>query len=1368
MMRFILLFVLVQIAICAIAFNVHTTERFSFKNISVEDGLSNLNITSFCEDDLGYIWIGTRRGLNRFNGYEFTYFFYDADDESSLAANNINAIYHDGKGKIFIGSQGGLNCYDNNTGEMTRLFPGLTGSIVSISSHQGIVYLASLNNGIYRFCPDSMILQRVGSNWDQGLMIGSIFFDRNGVLWTALLNGHGLALYDYKSDVFNFFKNNLISDNHSINSVNSIKQISDKNLMLATKHGLFYFNLENLVFTDLPDFAELTAAVGADEVTIVFEYPEGQFWAGTKNYGLFSYNHLSAKLFHYYNDVVEAPIIHTYNTYYIDRQQNLWMGSFDSGIDVYFPRLKRFNFDNDLNKLTRYDFITNILKDHDDHLVITTRKRGFYRYDISERNHKVYTPENSGLRYPHIRSITIDSQNRYWIGMESNLQIFNVNQNSFIDVEIPHPISSITTMHYTNGKVFAGTSHHGIMVFDMNGNVIFRNLIYGQNIPRIMQLNDSQILFISYAQGLYYMDINNFNISKIAIDGLVNSQDVYGAVTAHTDSDGHIWLGTYNFGLIRIDKELNSVISFGIDDGLPSTDVLAIEEDELNNLWLSTSYGLARIDRYSYDIRSYSFKDGLKNYQFHEKASYKDDKGVIYFGGNSGLTYFDPEEMKSEYSEPPVVILENFQVSFKDVTPGSDEKLLQQAVAYINNIKLNHTQKNFSIGYVAFDYLNADALEYYYMMEGLDNEWNYVGKQRQISFSNLRRGLYTFKVKALNNEGLWSDEPAILTIRVVPAPWFSNIAWVIYCLVLFSVVLIFSRMYIKATLAEERLGLEKSEHEREKEINNMKRRFFTNIAHEFRTPLTLLKAIFKQLTLQSGLTSSVNEYVQMGGLNVERLLKLVNQLLTFKMMESDVLNLWIKKANLNTFIQSIIKDFTILAGEKGVKMHFLEDDEYEIYYDTDILEKVLINLLSNAIKHSPKGGVIDVIVKKNCRESVVHTYIQQANSNQILAINYIEITVSDQGDGIPDEEIKYIFERYKHSKENPERQLVDHSSIGIGLNFTRKLVELHKGFIRVENNPNEGASFSFVIPADNTPYESEMIASLHTEDSEQINDVQLTVTSVSNIQPNFNNTILVIEDDPQLNSFLRDSIKRYYKVITAFNGEDGLQIIKRKQPDLVVSDVVMPKMDGLELLKLVKESDEYCHILFILLSSRNEISAQIEGLKTGADVYVGKPFDMDFLIHTIDSQLKNRDRIHKIFLRGKMPEFKESEGNQVAMQFLARLNEILENDLSNSGLDMTYLADKLNMSRSSLYRKFVCLTSLTPIAYVRKYRINKAIELMNNYDYTIREVSDMVGFSSAAYFSTAFKQEKDISPSEYAAQQKEKFRIDTNNDLRTD
>jgi DNA-binding response OmpR family regulator len=319
--------------------------------------------------------------------------------------------------------------------------------------------------------------------------------------------------------------------------------------------------------------------------------------------------------------------------------------------------------------------------------------------------------------------------------------------------------------------------------------------------------------------------------------------------------------------------------------------------------------------------------------------------------------------------------------------------------------------------------------------------------------------------------------------------------------------------------------------------------------------------------------------------------------------------------------------------------------------------------------------------------------LNQQIKEQILAVNYIEITVTDQGSGIPDDEINYIFDRYKHSKENPEKHLVDHSSIGIGLNFTRKLVELHKGFIRVENNPNDGASFSFVIPADNAPYEPEIISSLHTDDPEQISDVQFTVASISNIQPNFNNTILVIEDDPQLNSFLRDSIKRYYKVITAFNGEDGLQIIKKKQPDLVVSDVVMPKMDGLELLKLVKESDDYCHILFVLLSSRNEISAQIEGLKTGADVYVGKPFDMDFLIHTIDSQLKNRDRIHKIFLRGKMPEFKESEGNQVAMQFLARLNEILENDIANTNLDMTFLADKLKMSKSSLYRKF-CLPNI--------------------------------------------------------------------------
>lgn len=1334
-----------------------TPDVLTFKNLSINDGLSNLNVTAIVEDNLGYMWIGTRRGLNRFNGYEFDHFFIDADDPSSLPSNNINTLYTANDGVIYIGTTNGLGFYDNRIDKIDRLFPGFSGSIVDIKSHNNYIYIGSQRGGIFRFHKEIRELERIGHNWDPELHVNTLYIDPDGLLYATFAEGKGFAIYDDQSKSFDFYTYDEKSEKPNSNSFTWIFQAADNLLMLGATNGIYYFDKIERTFVWPDEFASFTESLEGIGVNILFQYRNRQFWAGTETDGLFSFDRITSNLYHYLMGNTQGQRTHskTYHAYCIDSHGNLWLGTFDNGLDVFFKDLKRFNFDQAVNELIKQDFVTEITKDLDNRLLLATRKNGFYIYDQQTNTSELISPSNSGLHYPYIRALAVDQTNRYWIGTDFGLQVFDPSNRSFQTIPIHLPSSSIVTLHQNNGKIFAGSENQGILVFDLAGNLLFRSTIYGINIPRINHLNEMEVFFVGYENGLYAMNIVDFSVRKISFPAMERYPGLRSTVTAFVDKDDIIWLGTYNHGLFRLDINNSTVTSFGLNDGLPSSDVLGIEEDDRGYLWLSTSFGLANLRKSDFLIRSFSYKEGLNNYQFHEKASFKDELGIIYFGGNYGLTYFNPAEIDGGILTPPRIIFDNLYINNERVFAYRENAPIRKSIAYTDKIRLTHRSRIITIGYLAFDFFNPDNIKYYYKLEGFDKDWNEAGTQRRATYSNLRRGKYSFMVKARNSSGQWSEDPAVVDIHVIPAPWFSSTAWLVYLLTFIAGVMIISRMYVRAAVAEKRLELEQFEHERDQEINDMKRRFFTNIAHEFRTPLTLLGAIFKQIGINDSKANySVGEYIQMAGLNVERMLKLVNQLLAFKMLESDVLNLWVKNQNLNNFIHAIVKEFEVLAREKSIEVHVIEDNSYSICFDSDIIEKIMTNLLSNAVKHSLEGGQIEVSLKKIHKESVLKNYPQARVYKNKLASEYIEVSVSDNGKGIDKESLKHIFERYKKSASSLHGLLSDHSSIGIGLNFTRRLVELHHGLITVASTQGRGSTFSFVIPADNSLYDSSCCAEIQKEQEMYFPNIHLPVATNADIEIDFEKTILVVEDDPHLNTFLRNSIKHYYNVITAYNGEDALDSIRKKQPDIIVTDVVMPRMDGMELLKTIKQSDEFCHIPVIMLTSKSEVSDQIEGLKTGADHYIAKPFDIDYLVHAIDNQLANRKRLQKIFHTGMMPEMKEYDGNQAAKHFLEKLNVILEEEVSNTELDISFVSEKLNMSRSSFYRKFLCLTSITPIAYIRKFRINKSIELMNQGEFSIQDISDRVGFGSPSYFSTAFKQEKNMTPSEYMSHMK--------------
>jgi len=1334
--------------------SVHADSRLQFRNIGFKEGLNNMNVSSITQDRLGYIWVATMGGVSRYNGYEFKRFYFDSSNPASLSSNHVSSIFCSSDGLIYIGTAIGIDCYDNQTDKLFSPFSDFKNAVLNIAEYQGYIYMGT-SAGLFRFKPGQDNLEELGNNLTEKPVINYLLFDKSGTLWCGMDQGKGLASYDLKSDRLDIFVNDNLTSSLNQNSIRTIFRANNDVLLLGTKGGICYFNLQTHQFTKENEFQQLQRGVSGYDVRFIMEKEPSIYWVGTLQEGLFIYDKARKTLIQHLQDDGFSEIhSNNYQTYYSDNTGNIWLGTFDAGLDVSFKQARNFNFDVALNQLTNNIFITSITSDRDKNLVITTRENGFWVYNPESKKHSLYTHANSGLNYSNIRTVFVDSENKYWLGIYFGLQIFNPENKKFSTIKMPEPNNGVVSIMQIDDKIFAGTDGQGLLVFDLKGKLLHQFLNHGPNIPMVIKLNENEILLVSYGFGLFAMDFNNFAGRRIELADVKKYPGLLFAFNAYKDNTGKVWVGTYNYGLYSFDFNNNQIHNYNIREGMPSSDAIGIEEDENSNLWISTSYGLVKMNKNDFKIKSYFFNEGVNNYQFHGKAAYKDKQGIIYFGGNSGLTYFNPEEIIQEKSDPPHVVLENLFLQNRLVSATDEKSILTHSLAYTKEITLTHKDQIFSVDFVSFDFVSPEKVQYFYTLEGFDNDWYSVGTQRRVSYSNLPRGKYVFKVKSVNHAGVNSENEANLMIRVVPAFWFSYTAWAFYLVILAGVSYFIFSLRIKNFVYKKNLEVEYSEHLREREINVMKQKFFTNISHELRTPLTLIYGLVTQLSTRENLSPQVKEFAQSLDLNVSRLLKLINQLLSYKKLEGETLSLWLENGNINDALQRIIELFKIYSKEKEISIELTEDNSYDLWFDYDKLEKIVSNLLGNSIKHSHKGGAIEVAVKKLAKEEVRALYQLK---NEELGSEYIEISVVDNGHGIDEKEWSTIFDRYKQV-ESEGKQLPDYSGTGIGLNFTRSLVELHKGKIRMESKLGIGTTFAFILSNDKNVYESkdfasgsrktELIASESSSETSEEKEVKVTDSG-------FDTTVLVVEDDPQLNSFLVNVLKNKYKAISAHDGEKGFKMVKQFHPDLVISDIMMPKKDGYELTVLIKENRELCHIPVILLTAKTEISSHIEGMNSGADLYIPKPFNVDFLLAAIESQLKNRKRIQDIFMQGLMPKLESSEINQLDIQFLSKLNIFLEKELSNPNLDIMLMAQSMNLSRSVFYRKFMSLTKISPITYIKKYRINKSVELMNTGKYSLSEIGEMTGFGSPSYFSTAFKQEKGVSPRDFVNQLKD-------------
>ncbi len=1313
----------------------------TFENIAIEQGLSNHNISSICQDSLGYIWIGTARGLNRFDGSTFKHFFFSPNGETpGIPYDFIESTFHCNN-HIFVNTRLGAAAYNLKKGEWHSLSKGMPVSDMMAIGNRAFFIK---ENSIFEYNFFEKRLKKA----DFANQINASIFIRSDdrFLWAISEDYQNLFRYDFNS--IEFTKSNL-RDIVPIQA--AFHKIIDNKLFLSSESGL-------RIMAVSPD-----GEVYCDNNRLLSEFKESSLLSFFLSIERWDENSVLIcsleKGLHVY-DLNNGTLEKTgkeeaglssdlLKTLFKDRDGNLWAGTFDKGIEVFYKKPNAFNFDKRLNRLTHDEFINTIAwNDYTNDLVLGTRTQGVLG---GKENINAFLNEKlRSMSIDNVMNLYLDSDEKMWIAGYDKLVIFDQKKQEIITPEEYLNLKHIQHISEKDGLVYLVTNM-GIFIYSIDGQLInhaLKNIVGGN---QILHSNHVSILCSEYT-GLYTHDWDSGNTEHLNLQHDGKRFFWQGAVCMKQESDSILWVGTLSWGLIRVNLNTLECINYTVQDGLPGNDVTAIELDEMGRMWLSTSDGISCMYAPG-QFNNFSSHEGIGNYQFHRRSSFSDSNGIIYFGGNNGLSYFDPLKVKLNEKFIKNTFFQELIVNDSGVEVGDKSGILSKTLPYSDELVFTHRVTNFSIDYSAIDFYAHDQIYYAHMLEGWDTRWQLPDKSQNVNYSNLPPSNYTLLVKARRSSGEWSD-PSSLKITIKPAPWKTWWAYTVYFLAFISIVFLIFALRFRNQVIKSNLEVGLRERAREREINEMKLRFFTNISHEFRTPLSVINGVTSLISKNVEFEGYAKELFNSLNLNVDRLIRLINQLLTFRELESDTLSLSIRQERIDKIIEQTCKALSNYAHVKKITLvNGYSASVGELLCDADKVEKILSNLISNAIKYTPEGGRINVKGKIRSKEEALGLYNKlRKRPFPLSESGYLEITIRDNGRGIKKKDLETVFKRY--SKTGKTTKEADYSNSGIGLNFVKRLVIVHKGDIRVESTYKQGSDFSIILPLDKDLYTEEQMLIRSVKDSEQplIESeipIQAGKQGIEKLEQIPKYKIAIIEDDIELCKLLVETLSHLYSVCYAHDGKSGLEVITKEKPDLVISDVMMPGMNGIELCDEIKQDEVLSHVIVILLSAKSEISDQIEGLSRGADLYIPKPFNLDYLLTVIDSQIRIRDKIHNTYLKGMTPELTETEANQEVIQFLSRFNSLLEKEVSNVDLSVDMLSEKMNMGRSSFYKKFTAITNTSPNVYIAKYRLNKSVELLHEFRYTVSEVSDLTGFRNASYFSTMFKKEKGLTPREY-------------------
>lgn len=1275
------------------------------------DNLSHLCVRAFAQDSLGNMWIGTLAGLDKYNGYEFEYFKHDPADTCSIRNDFVFSLLMDGD-NLLVGTAMGVDCLNVRLGRISRI-PGPTCPVYQLfKDHTGAVRIASVEGLGLLDKVSGQISYR--NDWGE---INRIWEDSYGRLWLGTPTG--LALEDGNA------RYSLPGERQ----VFCCHPISEDLWWLGTDKGIVLFNPVT-GSSSMPDnLIPASSPLQKGRINFISEVAPSKLLIGTAIAGVWQYDLISHSLENCHSDRFNPNDVSEITCCYRDFQGNTWIGSYEKGFVIAGKQSDYFNENTDLTKPLANKFVTRVVEDERGSLWIADRYGYLYSYSRPEgfRNIDLSGFKPAGGDY--LECLFIDSRGRFWLAFEKSLCLAAVRGGRAFKLA-SFPLDHVRSIREDNdGTVWLG-AWSGLYKYTTRDSEPQKiDINPALNITDILPMDNGEIWFSSHGWSVFKMKDDIIDGLALPDEGLDVGRY---CITMKRDSKNRIWLGSYGYGLLCLDGD--KVVKINEEDGLPDSNVLSFQEDLSGNIWVSTFHGIARIDLPKGDSSAMILT--FPGRQYHEKSGCRTASGQVYFGGNHGLTFFDPKSFSAGHPAP-TIHLEDLKIWGQSVRPGDANSVLKLDIAYTDRISLNHKQRSFSLDFAGNDFFSSNNLTYKYRLAGFDKDWVDAGTYRRASYSNLQPGDYTFEAVAIGEDGTQSPLPARLKIHIKQLPWFSWWALLAYFLLIFAIAWVLIRSAMHARLAREHAEMERKEKEREKEMSQMKTIFFTNISHELRTPLTLISAPLEKLLAKPSLDTETTSLLEGIHRNSSRMLMLINQLMDFTKIENGVYFLGVRYTDIMAILKETVSSFSFLAEKQGLKLLFTPHDASQmIWADEDKIVKIMDNLLSNAIKHTPQGGTIEVTT----------ALLKEAPQYGLEADEgYLEVSVLDTGCGVPADQLDQLFVRYRQL-DGSEGRRPDYSGNGIGLHYTQNMVEKHHGKIVANLRPAGGMDFSFVLPLRDVYSGSEKVIGNLSASSA----AEPAAVNIPSEKPEAH-TLMVVEDNAELREFLVGLLGSDYKVLQAPDGDKAWDSLTRNHTDLVVSDVIMPGISGYELCAKIKQSPSLCHLPVVLLTAKTSHQEQMEGLENGADAYICKPFHADLLMMTIRNLLRAKDVMRQYFSQPGISRENIIEVDMPASDkpFLDKLTAIMAANLSNPELNIDSLAREMGYSRTAFYLKVKRLTSTAPNDLVRNYRFKAAAEAIRSSQESLSDIAEHTGFGSYSYFSKAFKKHFGVSPKEY-------------------
>ncbi|GGA82292.1 hybrid sensor histidine kinase/response regulator [Flavobacterium palustre] len=1275
--------------------------------------------------------MGTKYGLNRFDGRNFKIFKNDPKNKSSISSNDyIKKLTLAPNNKMWVVSDG-LDLYHSEDNSFESIIPQSENILKVFRDSKENLWIGSLTQLKFKAANSEKIIPiKIAKG---NIIISELFEDNHHHIWVGTSDGLFEVFFANKKLITKRHFSSQFKKTENIDQITSIVQDQSSKYWIGTKKsGLYLFDKKNDQLTHFVKNTTDKNSLVNNNIRKILLHKNGSLWIGTQD-GLSILNPYTHQFTNYQHDPTKPNSLSQNSIYDIfqDKSGSIWIGTYFGGVNVVYSVNTPFTvYKNSINKNSiSSNIISAIVEDKNHNLWIGTEAGGLNYFNRSNQQFTAYKnsiSNKNSIGSNLVKTIAIDKNQNVWIGTTlgglnlfdpktSSFKVFKSNSNSIASDNV-----NCLVVNKQN-KLFIGTDT-GLNIYD----IAQKKFSFFNTSGKTFRRKSINALFEDKKGTIWIGTPNGIHVfqnSKLQYKNFKDSLNTpfnYDINCFLEDSKGNIWVGTYHNGLALLNLKNNTYKIFNTTNGLPNDNILAISEDNDTNLWIGTDNGLVKYNRISKKFRSFNILDGLPDNEFNTNSVLKDSNGRLFFGTYNGLISFIPHDIEKNEIVPNVVLsnlkLFNIPVKIKD-----ENKLLEQDINFSKTITFNHNQNNFTIEFSALNYIKSNKNKYAYRLEGFEKNWNYVDVP-SATYTNLTAGKYHFLVKAANNDGIWNENVKKIEIVVLPPFWKTWWAYLIYIIIISIIANYIIKFFKARAVLKQELHFEK-----------MKLDFFTNVSHEIRTPLTLILGPIEKLEQLTIENTQANKYAVSIKNNTERLYRLVNELLDFRKADSGNLRLYFFEEDIVSALKEIFNHFETLAESKNIEYTFKSSHpQILVYFDKDQMEKVFFNLLSNAFKFTPNNGSINLEIT--------------------LKKQKINIRVTDNGKGIDSENIDFIFKNFY--------QVGQHFGTGIGLALSKSLIELHKGKISVKSTPataNQNGKTTFKVQLqigkehlnesdftstpkiENTVYE-EIIdySSENFIDSPVINDKNKTTT------------ILIVEDNDEVRDFIKQSLEHQYRVYESENGLEGWKKAIQILPDLIISDVMMPIMDGLELCKKLKTDIRTSHIPVIMLTAKSAPIHQIHGLQHGADVYITKPFSEQILQLNIHNLLTLRAVMQKKYSEQllTLPAIINTESSQDEI-LLQKLHKIIEDNIANVDLDVSYITSEIGMSKSLLYKKFSALTNLSLNEFIKNQRLKHAVEFFQKGETSVLSVALEVGFNDPNYFSREFKKVYGITPTDY-------------------